>query len=79
MLNEAPNNNDVTHVTNIVLNKAPNSEDTMLIGNNRLTTMGAQQISMSAIEPSCRKANLPETRDSDTTTRKIHVDGTSYD
>ena len=52
MLNKAPNNNDVTHATNIVLNKAPNSKDTTFIGNNvHLTTMDAQQFSMSAIDP----------------------------
>ena len=48
MLNKVPNNNDVTHVTNTVLNQAPNSKDTTLIRNNVcLTTMGAQQFSMS--------------------------------
>ena len=44
MLNEAPNNSDVTHVANIVLNEAPNSNDATCLGNNmRLTAMGAQQ------------------------------------
>ena len=44
MLNEAPNNNDVTHVVSIVLNEAPNSNDAMCVVNNVcLTTMGAQQ------------------------------------
>ena len=43
MLNEAPNNNDITHVANIVLNEAPYSNDTTRIGNNvRLTAMGTQ-------------------------------------
>ena len=32
VLNEAPNNNDVTHVANIVLNEAPNSNDAMRVG-----------------------------------------------
>ena len=42
MLNEAPNNNDVMWVANIVLNEAPNSNDAMRIGNNvRLTAIGA--------------------------------------
>ena len=27
MLNEAPNNNDIIHVANIVLNEVPNSND----------------------------------------------------
>ena len=47
MLNEVPNNNDVTHVANIVFDKAPNSNDAAYIVNNvRLTTMSAQQFSM---------------------------------
>ena len=50
MLNEAPNNNDVTHVVNIVLNKGPNSNDTTRVLNNvHLTIMGAHQFSMVAI------------------------------
>ena len=50
MLNEAPNNNDVTCVANILLNKVPNSHDTMHIGNNvPFTAVGAQQFSMMAI------------------------------
>ena len=51
MLNEAPNNNDdVTRIGNIGLNKMPNSNYAMHVGNNvRLTTMGAQQFSMAAI------------------------------
>ena len=73
MLNEAPNNNDVKRIANIVLNKAPNSHDATCVGNNvRLTTMGTQQFSMTATQPSRRKANLPETRDNDTT-RKVRV------
>ena len=72
VLNEVPNKNDVTHVANIVLNKAPNSNDAIHVTNNvRLTTMGAQQFSMAAdIQPSCRIANLPETRDNDTITSR---------
>ena len=50
MLNEVPNNNDVTHVANIVLSETPNSNDAMCVVNNVcLTTMGAQQFSMVAI------------------------------
>ena len=41
MLNEAPNNNDVTHVANIMLNEVPNSNDATRIANNvYFTTMG---------------------------------------
>ena len=41
MLNEAPNNNDVTHVENMALNEAPNSNDATRVANNvHLTTMG---------------------------------------
>ena len=50
MLNEAPNNNDMKRVANIVLNEAFNSNDTTHVGNNvRLTAMGAQQFLMAAI------------------------------
>ena len=50
MLSEVPNNNDVKRVTNIVLNKVPNSNNATCIGNNaHLTAMGAQQFSMAAI------------------------------
>ena len=50
MLNEVLNNNDFTCVANIVLNKAPNSNSAMHVGNNvRLTAMGAEQFSMAAI------------------------------
>ena len=67
MLKEAPNNNDVTRVVNIMLNKAPNSDDAMHVANNvHLTTISTQQFLMAAIEPSCRKAHLPETRHYDT-------------
>ena len=46
----APNNNDVKHITNIVLNEAPNSNDAMRVGNNmHLTAVGVQQFSMAAI------------------------------
>ena len=56
MSNEAPNNNDVTHIANIVLNEAPNSNDPMCVVNNlRLNTMGAQKFTMAAIKQSCRK------------------------
>ena len=58
---------------NFVLNKRPNNNDaTCVVNNVRLTTVGAQQFSMVAI--SCRKANLPETRDKDTITRKVRAD-----
>ena len=47
MLNEAPNNNDVKRVANIMLNEAPNSNDDTRVRNNvRLTAVGAQQFSM---------------------------------
>ena len=50
MLNEVPNNNDITGIANIVLNEMPNSNDTTCIGNNVcLTAMGAPQFSMAAI------------------------------
>ena len=76
VLNEAPNNNDVMRIANIVLNEVPNSNDaTRIFSNVRLTTMGAQQLSMPDIQPSCRKADLPQMRDNDTITRKICADG----
>ena len=47
MLNEVPDNTDITCVTNIILNEVPNSTDVMCIANDMcLTTMGAQQFSM---------------------------------
>ena len=50
MLNEVPNNNDVTRVANIVLNEMPNSNDATHIGNSvHLTAMSTQQFSMPAI------------------------------
>ena len=51
MLNKAPNNNDITLVDNMVLNKEANSNDaTPPVANNVcLTTMGTQQFSMVAI------------------------------
>ena len=42
--------------------------------NYYLTTMGAQQFSMAAIDPLCRKADLPEMRDNDMITRKVCAD-----
>ena len=49
MLNEAPNNNDVNHVANIVF-EAPNSKDAKRVRNNVcLTAMSAKQFSMAAI------------------------------
>ena len=59
-----------------MLNEAPNSNDATCIANNvHLTTMDPQQFSIGAIQPSCRKANLPETTDNDTIKRKVHADG----
>ena len=45
MLNEAPNNNDVTRVnTNIMLNEAPNSNDATCVRNNvHFVAVGVQQ------------------------------------
>ena len=40
--------------------------------------MGAQQCSMAAIDPSCRKADLSETRDNDTIARKVCVDRKNF-
>ena len=37
--------------------------------------MSIKQFSMAAIQPSCRKADLPEMRDNETVTRKVRVDG----
>ena len=73
MLNKARNNNDGTCIANVVLIEVP---DATCVGNNVcLTAMCAQQFSMAAIKPSCKKADLPETRDNDTITRKVCVDG----
>ena len=75
MFNKVPNNNDVMYVANNVLNEAPNSNDAMHVGINvHLTAVGAQQFSMATIKPSCRKADLPEMRDNDMITRKVHAD-----
>ena len=79
VLNEASNNNDVKRVVNIVLNKAPNCNDATCIGNNvHLTAVGTQQFFMAAIQPSYRKADLPETRNNDTITRKVCADGNKF-
>ena len=76
MWNEIPNNNDATCVVNIMLKEAPNSNDAMCIKNNvHLTAIGAYQFSIAAMLPSCRKADLPEMRDSNTITIKVHEDG----
>ena len=46
-----PNNNDATRIANIVLNEVPNNNDaTSVVNNVYLTTMGAQQFSMAAIQ-----------------------------
>ena len=48
----------------------------MYVANNvYLTTMEAQQFSMVAIQSSCRKADLLETKDNDMITRKVRADG----
>ena len=79
MLNEAPINNDVMCIANIVLNVAPNSNDATHIGSNvRIIAMGIQQFSMVAIYPSCRKADIPEMRDTDTVTRKVCTDRINF-
>ena len=76
MLNEAPNNNDIKRIANNVLNEAPKSNDATRVGINvRLTAVGTQHFSMATVSPSCRKDDLPETRDNDTITRKVRADG----
>ena len=76
MLNEAPNKNNTTCIVNNQLNMVPNSNDTTCVANNvHLATMGTKKFSMVAIQPSCRKGNLPEMRDNGTITRKVHEDG----
>ena len=64
------------NIENMVLNKGPNSNDATRVASNVcLTTMGAQQFSMAAIQPaSCRKVNLPEMRDNDMKTIKVCAD-----
>ena len=50
MLNKAPNNSDVKHLANIVMNEAPNCNGATRIGSNvRLTAVGAQQFLMAAM------------------------------
>ena len=50
VLNEAPNNNEVTFIENMVLNEVPNgNEATHVVNNMGLANMGAQQFSMVAI------------------------------
>ena len=50
MLNEAPNNNDIKRVANIVLNEASNNNDATRVGINvHLNAVGAQQFSMATI------------------------------
>ena len=75
VLNEVPNNNDVMRIANIVLNEETNSNDATYVANNvHLTAVVEQQFSIVAIQPSCRKADLQETRDNGTITRKVRVD-----
>ena len=51
-----PNYNDDTCIANIMLNEATDSNDAKRTVNSVcLTIMGAQQFSMEAILPSCRK------------------------
>ena len=73
VLNEVPNINDIKWVVNTVLNIAPNSTDAMCV--MYLTVVDAKQFSMAAIQSSWRKVHLPETRDNDTITRKVHANG----
>ena len=43
MLNEVPNNNDITHIAKVMLKEVSNSNDNICIVNNVcLSTMGAQ-------------------------------------
>ena len=50
MLNEVPNNSDIKHIANIVLNEAPNCNGATRVGSNvRLTAVGAQQLLMAAM------------------------------
>ena len=50
MFNKALNSNNITCIENMVLNEAPNGNDTTHVANNVcLTTMEAQQFSMAAI------------------------------
>ena len=59
-----------------MLNKVSNSNDAMRVANNvYLTTMGVQQFSMAAIQPSCRKIDLSDMRDNDMITKKVCADG----
>ena len=75
MLNKMPNYNNGTCIANIMLNETPDSNDAKRRVNNVcLTTMGAQHFSMAAILPSCRKANLPETRDNNIKRKKFCED-----
>ena len=77
MLNEAPKNNDVMRRAIIVLNKAPYSNDATRIGSNvRLTAMGIQKFSIWPLysHASCRKADLPDTRDNNTIPIKVRAD-----
>ena len=63
MLNKAPYRNDATGVTN----------------NVRLTTIGAIQFSMAAVYlVIIQKSDLPEMRDNDTKTTKVHADGNKH-
>ena len=67
MLNEVHNNN-------YMLNEAPNSNDAMHIRNNVCLTAMDARLSMVDMQPSCRKADLSETRDNGMITRKVNAD-----
>ena len=63
MLNEVPKRNDATGIVN----------------NVHLTTMGAKQFSMAIVYlVIIQKADLPEARDNDMKTRKVHEDGNKH-
>lgn len=50
VLNEAPSNDEVTRVANIMLSEVPNSNDvTRVMNNARLTIIRAQRYSMEVI------------------------------
>ena len=59
-----------------MLNMGPNSNSATCVGNNvRLTAMGAQEFSMAATYIVIKqKSDLPEKRDNDTITIKVHAD-----
>ena len=49
-MNGTPNNQNVMHVANVMLNEVPNSNDAIYVANNVcLSAVGTQQFSMAAI------------------------------